>query len=141
VCRELGIAITAYGVLSRGLIGGHWSPDRRLQGDSRDRFPRFQGENAQRNLALVELLRVLAEAQDASVAQLAIAWVLSRGEDIVPLIGARTRERWQEAVPAQELERRLTAADLERIERAVPAGAALGERYAAAQMVSLDSER
>jgi aryl-alcohol dehydrogenase-like predicted oxidoreductase len=140
-CRELGIAITAYGVLSRGLIGGHWSPDRRLQGDSRDRFPRFHGENAQRNLALVEQLRVLAEAQDASVAQLAIAWVLSRGEDIVPLVGARTRERWQEAVAAQELERRLTAADLEQIEQAIPPGAALGERYAAAQMVSLDSER
>ena len=134
-------AITAYGVLSRGLIGGHWSPDRRLQGDSRERFPRFQGENAQRNLALVEQLRVLAEAQDASVAQLAIAWVLSRGEDIVPLVGARTRERWQEAVAAQELERRLTAADLKQIEQAIPPRAALGERYAAAQMVSLDSER
>jgi aryl-alcohol dehydrogenase-like predicted oxidoreductase len=142
VCRELGIAITAYGVLSRGLIGGHWSPDRRpLQGDSRDRFPRFQGENAQRNLALVERIRVIAEAQDASVAQLAIAWVMSRGEDIVPLIGARTRERLHEALAAQALARRLTAEDLEQTEHAIPAGAAVGERYAEAQMVSLDSER
>jgi aryl-alcohol dehydrogenase-like predicted oxidoreductase len=142
VCRELGIAITAYGVLSRGLIGGHWSPDRRpLPGDSRDRFPRFQGENAQRNLALVDQLRVLAEAQGASVAQLAIAWVLSRGEDIVPLIGARTRERLQEALAAQTLARRLTAEELEQVERAMPADAAVGERYAQAQMAALDSER
>jgi aryl-alcohol dehydrogenase-like predicted oxidoreductase len=141
VCRELGIAITAYGVLSRGLIGGHWSPGRLLPGDSRDRFPRFQGENAQRNLALVDRLRLIAEAQGASVAQLAIAWVLSQGEDIVPLIGARTRERLQEALAAQALARRLSTGDLEQIEAAIPAGAAVGERYAEAQMVSLDSER
>jgi aryl-alcohol dehydrogenase-like predicted oxidoreductase len=141
VCHELAIAITAYGVLSRGLIGGHWSPDRTLPGDSRDRFPRFQGENAQRNLALVDRLRVIADAQGAAVAQLAIAWVLSRGEEIVPLIGARTRERLQEALAAQELAHRLTAEDLEQIDHAIPAGAAVGERYAEAQMVSLDSER
>jgi aryl-alcohol dehydrogenase-like predicted oxidoreductase len=84
---------------------------------------------------------VIADAVGASVAQLAIAWVLSRGEDIVPLIGARTRERLQEALAAQELAHRLTAEDLEQIEHAIPAGAAVGERYAEAQMVSLDSER
>ena len=93
-CRELGVAITAYGVLSRGLISGHWSPERSLiQTDFRSRAPRFQGENLTRNLELVEALRTVAEGLDASVAQVAIAWVLSRGADIVPLIGARTRER------------------------------------------------
>ncbi len=103
-CRELGIAITAYGVLSRGLISGHWSPERSLiQTDFRTRTPRFQGENLTRNLQLVDALRAVAEDLDASVAQVAIAWVLSRGEDIVPLIGARTRERLTEARGALDL--------------------------------------
>jgi pyridoxine 4-dehydrogenase len=139
-CRELGIAITAYGVLSRGLISGHWSPDRSLDPrDFRSRAPRFQGENLEHNLALVDELRAIAAAKGASVAQIAIAWVLSRGEDIVPLIGARRRDRLAEALGALELE--LTADDLELIERAVPAGAAAGTRYDAAQMGALDSER
>ena len=139
-CRELGIAITAYGVLSRGLISGHWSPDRDLgQRDFRAFSPRFQGENLERNLSLVEALRGVAEDAGASVAQVAIAWVLSRGEDVVPLIGARRRERLHEALGALDLE--LSAHDLERIEEAVPPGAAAGERYAAPQMAMLDSER
>lgn len=139
-CRELGIAITAYGVLSRGLISGHWSPDRRLEPtDFRSRAPRFQGENLQRNLALVDALRGIADAKGASVAQVAIAWVLSRGEEIVPLIGARTRERLEEALGALSLG--LSAEDLERIEQAVPADAVAGERYPEAQMAQLDSER
>jgi len=138
--RELGIAITAYGVLSRGLISGHWSPDRDLgQRDFRAFSPRFQGENLERNLSLVEALRGVAEDAGASVAQVAIAWVLSRGEDVVPLIGARRRERLLEALGALDLE--LSAHDLERIEEAVPPGAAAGERYAAPQMAMLDSER
>jgi len=140
VCRELGIAITAYGVLSRGLISGHWSPDRRLDAtDFRSRAPRFQGENLERNLALVDALGSVAQAKEASVAQVAIAWVLSRGQDIVPLVGARTRERLQEALGALELD--LTPADLEVIEQAIPAGAAAGDRYPEAQMGQLDSER
>jgi aryl-alcohol dehydrogenase-like predicted oxidoreductase len=139
-CRELGIAITAYGVLSRGLISGHWSADRRLEStDFRSRAPRFRGENLERNLALVNGLRAVAQRRGASVAQVAIAWVLSRGEDIVPLIGARTRERLREALGALELE--LDADDLERIERAVPADAAAGDRYPEQQMAQLDSER
>ena len=138
--RELGIAITAYGVLSRGLISGHWSQDRDLgQRDFRAFSPRFQGENLERNLSLVEALRGVAEDAGASVAQVAIAWVLSRGEDVVPLIGARRRERLHEALGALDLE--LSAHDLERIEEAVPPGAAAGERYAAPQMAMLDSER
>jgi aryl-alcohol dehydrogenase-like predicted oxidoreductase len=139
-CRELGIAITAYGVLSRGLISGHWSPDRSLvQTDFRSRAPRFQGENLARNLELVDGLGAVAGDLHASVAQVAIAWVLSRGEDIVPLIGARTRERLTEALGTLELD--LSDADLARIEQAMPAGAAVGDRYPAAQMGQLDSER
>ena len=140
VCRELGIAITAYGVLSRGLISGHWTPDRSTTGtDFRSRAPRFQGENLERNLALVDALRAVADGVGASVAQVAIAWVLSRGEDIVPLIGARTRERLTEALAALELD--LSDDDLARIEQAMPGDAAAGDRYPEAQMVQLDSER
>src|SRR3954451_4397482 len=89
VARELGIGITAYGVLSRGLLSGHWAPDRQTAAsDFRTHSPRFQGENLQQNLRLVEALRAVAESRGATVAQAAIAWVLSRGEDIVPLVGA-----------------------------------------------------
>jgi aryl-alcohol dehydrogenase-like predicted oxidoreductase len=138
--RELGIGITAYGVLSRGLLSGHWQPDRELgAGDFRAFSPRFQGENLQRNLALVDALGAIAEAKGASVAQIAIAWVLAQGEDIVPLVGARRRDRLDEALGALDVT--LTADDLARIEKAVPAGAAAGDRYAAAQMAHLDSER
>jgi aryl-alcohol dehydrogenase-like predicted oxidoreductase len=127
-CRELGIAITAYGVLSRGLLSGHWSPGRDLSAtDFRAHTPRFQGENLERNLALVEALRAVADERDASVAQIAIAWVDAQGDDIVPLVGARRRERLHEALGALDL--RLDAADLGRIEAAVPAGSAAGERY------------
>jgi aryl-alcohol dehydrogenase-like predicted oxidoreductase len=138
--RELGIGITAYGVLSRGLLSGHWTPDRQLAaGDFRGMQPRFQGENLQRNLELVETLRRLADAKDASTAQLAIAWALSRGEDIVPLVGARTRTRLDEALGALDIE--LTPEDLAEIEAAVPVGAAAGERYSDQQMALLDSEK
>ncbi|MFK0045711.1 aldo/keto reductase [Streptomyces sp. NPDC090741] len=137
--RELGIGVTAYGVLSRGLISGHFSRDRELApGDFRGMSPRFQGENLQRNLDLVDALRKVAEDKGVSVAQTAIAWVLSRGEDIVPLVGARRRDRLAEALGAMAVE--LSAADLAAIEEAVPAGAAAGERYPEAQMAHLDSE-
>ena len=137
--RELGIGITAYGVLSRGLISGHWTPERSTNAtDFRTHAPRFQGENLTRNLELVEALRSAAAAKGASVAQIAIAWVLAQGTDIVPLIGARRPDRLTEALGALEVE--LTAEDLAQIEKAVPKGAASGERYAAAQMSSLDSE-
>src|SRR5690349_353659 len=139
-CRELGIGITAYGVLSRGLISGHWSHERSTGArDFRSRAPRFAGENLDRNLALVERLREVADATGASVAQVAIAWVRSRGEDIVPLIGARTRERLDEALGALDVE--LTDEDLRRIEDAVPRDAAAGSRYDERQMAHLDSER
>ncbi len=138
VCRELGIAITAYGALSRGLISGHWSKERSdTPGDFRGMAPRFQGENLERNLALVEAL--IADTEGASVAQVAIGWVLSRGNDIIPLLGARRLERLAETLGALEL--KLGQDDIAGIERAVPKGAAAGERYNAQQMAMLDSER
>src|SRR3954470_6137383 len=139
-CRELGIAVTAYGVLSRGLISGHWSRRRESSGhDFRAFSPRFQGENLEHNLQLVDALREVAEAKGVSVAQAAIAWVLSRGDDIVPLIGARTRERLNEALAALDVD--LSEEDLGQIEEAVPAGSAAGARYPEQQMSVLDSER
>jgi aryl-alcohol dehydrogenase-like predicted oxidoreductase len=138
-CRELGIGVTAYGVLSRGLLSGHWSKERAAApGDFRAHSPRFRGENLDRNLALVEALRAVAEARGATVAQVAIAWALCRGEDIVPLVGARRRDRLAESLAALELD--LGADDLAEIERAVPPGAAAGERYDPRLMATLDSE-
>ncbi|WP_328481975.1 aldo/keto reductase [Streptomyces sp. NBC_00377] len=140
VTRELGISVTAYGVLSRGLISGHFTADRKLAAnDFRAHSPRFQGDNLQHNLNLVEALRKIAGQKGVSVAQIAIAWVLAQGEDIVPLVGARTRERLAESLGALDVV--LDAADLAAIEDAVPADAAAGERYAAAAMAHLDSER
>jgi aryl-alcohol dehydrogenase-like predicted oxidoreductase len=138
-CRQLGIGVTAYGVLSRGLISGYWQKDASNPSDFRTRNPRFQGENADRNLALVEELRKVADEKGISVARLAIAWVAAQGEDIVPLIGARRRARLTEAMGALEVT--LTPEDIKAIERAVPKGAAAGERYAPAEMARLDSER
>jgi aryl-alcohol dehydrogenase-like predicted oxidoreductase len=139
-CRELGIGVTAYGVLSRGLISGHWSRDRAIPPtDFRAHAPRFAADNLDRNLSLVEALRGIAAAKKATVAQVAIAWVLSRGPDIVPLVGARRRERLAEALGALDVA--LEEADLAAIERAVPAGAAAGARYPAFVLQHMDSER
>ncbi len=139
-CRELSIAITAYGVLSRGLISGHFSAERELAPtDFRSRSPRFDPANRAHNLALVDALRTLAEARGATVAEVAIAWVLARGEDIVALVGARTPERLREAMGALELE--LSADEQTDLERAIPPDAAVGERYPRQQMAVLDSER
>jgi aryl-alcohol dehydrogenase-like predicted oxidoreductase len=139
-CRELGIGITAYGVLSRGLLSGHWTRERSAQGrDFRNFLPRFSGDNLERNLALVEQLRGMAAQHGASVAQLAIAWARAQDGLIVPLIGARTRERLAEALGALEL--RLSPEELARIAALVPAEAVAGERYMAQQMAHLDSER
>ena len=140
VCRELGIGITAYGVLSRGLISGHWSKDK--QTDTRDfrtHSPRFQGDNLAHNLKLVDALQNLASVKGCSVAQVAIAWALAQGEDIVPLVGSRTRERLGEALGALDIV--LTANDLATLDKAFPPGVAAGDRYNTQGMASLDSER
>ncbi|MFF5202757.1 aldo/keto reductase [Micromonospora parva] len=131
--RELGIGLTAYGVLGRGLLSGNWVPGR--ADDPRNHSPRFSAENASHNLALVEALRRVADAKGCTVAQLAIAWVAAQDPSIVPLVGARTRQRLAEALPALDVE--LSADGLEEIEAAVPKGAARGDRYPAAFMSSL----
>jgi aryl-alcohol dehydrogenase-like predicted oxidoreductase len=141
-CRELGIGITAYGVLSRGLISGHWQKDA-AKGDFRARSPRFQGANLDTNLALVEKLREVANQIGVSVAQVAIAWVIARAAvqqvSMVPLIGARRRDRLTESLGALNV--RLSEKQLAEIERAVPPDAAAGERYPEAQLAHMDSER
>jgi aryl-alcohol dehydrogenase-like predicted oxidoreductase len=138
--RELGIGVTAYGVLSRGLISGHWTKASGSSGrDFRSHSPRFQGDNLDANLALVEALRAVAEAKGVTTAQAAIAWVASRGDDIVPLIGARRRDRLTEALGALEVN--LSTEDLTAIAAAVPKDAVAGTRYAEAMMAHLDSER
>ena len=139
-CRELGIGITAYGVLSRGLISGHWSRERRkAQRDFRNNAPRFSEENLDQNLAVADALRSVAESKGVTLAQAAIAWVLSRGEDIIPLIGARTRERLAESLGALDVG--LSDADLAELEAAAPAGAVAGDRYPAPLLAMLDSEK
>jgi aryl-alcohol dehydrogenase-like predicted oxidoreductase len=139
VVRELGIGVTAYGILSRGLLSSGTA--RLAPGDPRSRFPRFQGENHARNLKLLAALEALAERKGGGVtaAQLAIAWVASRGDDIIPLIGTKRRDRLAEALSALDLT--LSADDLTAIEAAVPSRAVAGDRYEAAQMSALDSER
>ncbi|MDT7588029.1 MAG: hypothetical protein QOE32_5579, partial [Pseudonocardiales bacterium] len=127
-------------VIGRGMLSGRWTADSvAAPGDFRTRGPRFQGENLEHNLALVAALTKVAEARGASPAQVAIGWALSRGADIVPLVGARTRDRLAEALGAAELP--LSDDDLAAVERAVPPGAAAGDRYDAHQMAVLDSER
>lgn len=137
--RALGIGITAYGVLSRGLISGHWRKDAMAPGDFRAHAPRFQGANVDANLALVEALQKVAGAKGVSVAQAAIAWVAAQGNDIVSLIGARRRDRLAESLGAMAVT--LTPSDIAAIERAVPKDAAAGSRYAERAMADLDSER
>jgi aryl-alcohol dehydrogenase-like predicted oxidoreductase len=138
-CRALGAGVTAYGVLSRGLIGGHWSGPRG-SADFRSHSPRFSGDNLDRNLALVEKLRAVASELGISVAQAAIAWVAAQGDDIVPLVGARTRECLAESLGAVD-DVALTTDQLAAIESAVPKGSAAGDRYDATQMATLDSEQ
>ncbi|MFE9784790.1 aldo/keto reductase [Nocardia salmonicida] len=138
--RQLGTGITAYGVLSRGLLSDTFrSGGPSSAGDFRAHSPRFQGENLTRNLRLVEALADIAATKQVSVAQLAIAWALSRGTDIVPVIGARTRTRLDETLGALAIS--LTPDESAVIEAAAPADAVAGERYAAEQMAMLDSER
>ena len=135
--RELGISVTAYGVLSRGLLSSGTA--RLAPGDPRVRFPRFSGENHARNLELLAKLEAIAEDRGVTAAQLAIAWVASRGDDIIPLIGTKRRDRLTEARKALDLT--FSTDELAAIEAAVPADAVAGDRYEAAQVAALDSER
>lgn len=134
--REMKIGLTVYGVLSRGLLSGSKIGS---QGDFRTHFPRFTAENMQQNTRLVETLNQVAREHNVTGPQLAIAWVLHQGGDIVPLLGSRTRKQLQEALGALQV--KLSAQDLRRIAEAVPAASVAGTRYDERQMAMLDSER
>ena len=136
VLRELGIGVTAYGVLSRGLLTG--SP-LAAKADLRAHMPRFVGENLARNRKLIDALNRLAAERGVAPAQLAIAWVLAKDSTIVPVIGARTRRQLDESLAALEIH--LTAEEIARLEEAIPASEVAGSRYAEMQMRTLDSER
>jgi aryl-alcohol dehydrogenase-like predicted oxidoreductase len=133
---ELGIGVTAYGVLSRGLLSGSRPAS---QGDFRAYLPRFTGDNRERNQRLLETLQKLATEKGISASQLAIAWVLAKGTTIAPLIGARTRPQLTESLGALQVA--LTPGEIARMEEAIPASAVAGTRYDEHQMRILDSER
>lgn len=134
--RELGIAVTAYGVLSRGLLSNSQPAP---VGDFRAHLPRFSGENLHKNRQLVDALAAFAAARGVSPAQVALAWVLHQGADIVPIMGARKRTQLTECLAALELQ--LSPAELAQLDAAVSASPIAGTRYDAAQMKMLDSER
>jgi aryl-alcohol dehydrogenase-like predicted oxidoreductase len=136
--RELGIALVAYGVLSGGLISDHAEAAKNAASEIRTRKPRFFAENFAKNIALVEAIKKIAREKGATTQQLAFAWVKSRSEDIVPLIGARRRDQLKEALGALDL--KLSAGDLARIEAAVPTTAVAGTRYLPAVLAHMDSE-
>jgi len=138
--RELGISLVAYGVFSRGLLTGH-KPDAESvsRGDIRAHFPRFQGENLQRNRHLISRLREIAGQKGINVAQLALAWVFSKGKEIIPLVGARHRQQLKDALETLPIS--LSTDEIAAIEHAVPEGSVAGERYGVEQMAVLDSER
>ena len=131
--RELGIGFVAYSPLGRGFLSGRFrSPDDFEEGDFRRNNPRFQGENFQKNLELVERVKEIAEEKDVTAGQLAIAWVMARGEDVVPIPGTKRVAYLEENLGAVEVE--LTDDDLRRLDEAAPVGAAAGTRYPEAQM-------
>jgi aryl-alcohol dehydrogenase-like predicted oxidoreductase len=134
--RELGVGVTAYGVLSRGLIS-----TATMEGKTKEMpyLPRFTGENLKRNEALVRALGEIAKNRGVTVAQLAIAWVLGRGDDIVPLVGARRPDRLTEALGALSVT--LSDEELRAIDAVAPEGAIAGTRYGQEQMHMLDSEK
>jgi len=136
VLAELGIAVTAYGVLSRGLLCGS---SNRGPGDMRNRFPRFNSENREQNQRLVERLAGIAADKGVTQSQLAIAWALAKSQSVIPLIGARTRAQLAESLAALEIS--LAAEEIAAIEAAIPAEAVAGTRYDAHQMRALDSEK
>ena len=136
VLEELGIGVTAYGVLSRGLLSGSRPTGK---GDFRAHMPRFSGDNLARNATVIEALRRLAAEHGLAPAQLAIAWVLARGPRIIPVMGARTRKQLAESLSALEV--KLTATDLAHVEATMAATAVAGTRYDERQMRNLDSEK
>ena len=138
-CREQGIAITAYGVLSRGLFDPSWQNKEIVKGDFRSYSPRFQAENVEKNLIALKPLKELAEARNCSIPQIAISWVRSKGEDIFPLIGSRRVVTLNDSLKSLELQ--LSADEIRKLDEAYPEGVAAGSRYAEPMMSHLDSEK
>ena len=137
LCREHGIAFVAYSPLGRGFLTGQiQSPADFEEGDYRRHAPRFQGENFQKNLDLVDRVRALAARKDCTAAQLALAWVLAQGDDLLPIPGTKRRKYLEENLGALEVE--LSASELAEIEAIFPPGAAAGPRYPAEAMGSVD---
>jgi aryl-alcohol dehydrogenase-like predicted oxidoreductase len=127
--RELGIGFVAYSPLGRGFLAGRFSsPDELADGDFRKNHPRMKDENFDRNRALADRVRELAEERGCTPAQLALAWVLSRGDDVVPIPGTKRREYLEDNVAASEID--LTEQELQELDEAFPPGAAAGDRYA-----------
>ena len=138
--RELGMSVTAYGVYSRGLLTGSVpSKESTARGDIRGHFPRFQGENLAKNQEMILKLQTIARQKGVGVAQLALGWILTKGNEIIPLVGARTRVQLNEALETLSLS--FSASDVAALENAIPAESVAGERYAVEQMRTLDSER
>ena len=135
--RELGIGVVAYSPLGRGFLSGRiTSPDDFGEDDFRRNHPRFTGENFARNLELVERVRDLAEGKGATPSQLAIAWVLAQGDEVVPIPGTKRRRYLEENLGALEVE--LTPADLAAIEEVTPRGSVAGDRYNAQMMANVN---
>ncbi len=133
VCRELGISLVAYSPLGRGfLTGAFQTPEDFAPDDFRRYSPRYQGENFQRNLQLVEKVKEIATQKNCTPAQLALAWLLAQGEDVIPIPGTKQRKRLEENLGAVEVE--LSEDDLQRIEEIAPLGVAAGTRYPEAIM-------
>jgi len=126
--RELGIGFVSYSPLGRGFLTGRFSkPEDIPEGDFRRNNPRFQGENFERNQAIVARVREIADAKGVTAAQIALAWVLAQGGDVVPIPGTKRREYLEQNVAASDVE--LTAEELRALDAAAPPGAAAGDRY------------
>jgi len=137
LCRELGIGFVAYSPLGRGFLTGRFRTFEDLpEDDYRRNSPRFQGGNFQKNLDLVERVEEIATRKQCTPAQLALAWLLTQGKDIVPIPGTKQRRYLEENVGALDVE--LTSPDLEQIEEVAPKGAAVGDRYNEAAMRTIN---
>jgi aryl-alcohol dehydrogenase-like predicted oxidoreductase len=135
--RELGIGFVAYSPLGRGFLTGQFKrPEDIPEGDFRRFNPRFQGDNFNKNLDLVRHIQALAQAKGATPAQIALAWVMAQGEDVVPIFGSTKRSRVEENLKALEIT--LTPAELEEIDRVLPKGSTAGTRYAEQHMSAVN---
>jgi aryl-alcohol dehydrogenase-like predicted oxidoreductase len=139
-CRELGIGFVAYSPLGRGFLSGQLRKfDDLAPGDQRRNWPRFQGENFQRNLDLVRKVEEIAREKGCTPSQLALAWVLAQGEDVIPIPGTKRRKYLEEDAGALDVT--LTPEDLRMLEEVFPHGAAAGPRYPEQMMALLDSRK